>query len=94
MKLTAALVARISGAAIFLALIRTISEVFRLHYVNPASFGYELIKPFLAGALICAAALQAINLLYAYRRYRVATATAAVTVALLLTIKFYYAIPG
>ena len=40
-------IAKVSTIIIFLALIRTISEIFRLHYYSQSILTYEKIKPFM-----------------------------------------------
>jgi hypothetical protein len=47
------MISKIAMIAIFLALIRTIAECFRLNYISKHSPTFEILHPFLIGALIC-----------------------------------------
>jgi hypothetical protein len=49
--------ARISTVIVFLALIRTLSEPFRLHHYSSIPLTYEVLKPYITGALIASIAL-------------------------------------
>jgi len=47
------MISKIAVIAIFLALIRTIAECFRLDYISKHTTTFEDLRPFLIGALIC-----------------------------------------
>lgn len=83
---------RVATVIIFLALIRCISEVFRLAYYAPGAFTYTLITPFLLGALICAVALLAMSVLSFYSIYKPITVIAILTVVSLMVLKYYYSL--
>ena len=61
---------RIATLIIFLALIRTISEPFRLQYYSVTSLTYVQIRPFLIGGLISAIGLLAMTILSFYQRHK------------------------
>ena len=75
---------------IFLALIRTISEPFRLQYYSEKPLTYEEIKPFLIGALVSAIALLVMTILFYYRRYKFIIATCILAIVLLVIVKIIY----
>jgi hypothetical protein len=86
-------IAKISTIIIFLALIRCISETFRLHYYAPATLTFEEIKPFLMGALLTSIALLAMNILFYFGKYKMIIATCILTIIALLILKYIYLIP-
>lgn len=83
----------IAFVAIFLALIRCIAEPFRLQHYSTATLGFDVIKPFLVGALCAAIGLAAMLVLQYYKKHIAVILTAAVVVGLLVIIKVTYSIP-
>ncbi len=84
---------RIAGVAIliiFLALIRTISEPFRLQYYSETSLTFEQVKPFLIGALISAIGLLLMTLFFFYKKYKLIIATCILTIIAMLIVKYIY----
>ena len=74
----------------FLALLRTLGEVFRLEYVRGAGLRLSEIQPFLITGLLTAVLCFAAVVLYFLRWYRGAAATGAATVVVLLVYKFAF----
>ena len=83
-------IARVSTIIIFLALIRTISEIFRLHYYSQSTLTYEKIKPFIVGILISSIALLIITIFSYYRKHKAIIITTVFTIITLLIIKFMF----
>jgi hypothetical protein len=83
-------ISRFSIAIVLLALIRSIGEVFRLHYTSPEIFSYQLIKPFLIAAFICSVSVFIMVLLSFYRKSSFIIAIAILTIMLMFAIKFLY----
>lgn len=88
----ALIVSRVAMLAIFLALIRCISEPLRLQYYSLSAVSVDEIRPFLYGALICAGSLFSMTILSFYARYKWITATAIITIVLMLIVKWHYSI--
>ena len=78
---------------IFLALIRCISEPFRLQFYAPTSLTFDDIKAFLIGALISAGAMFAMTVLFYFGKHRIVIATGILTILILLIVKMIYLIP-
>jgi hypothetical protein len=74
----------------FLALIRSLGEVFRLRYLRGAALQIADIQPFVVGAAIAAVLGLVAVLLYFGRRYTAVVAVAGLTVAVLLVYKFVF----
>lgn len=85
-------VSRAATIVIFLALIRCISEVFRLNYYAADPPTFFVFRPFLIGALTAAIALLAMTILSFYGRYKAITVIAVCTVIVLLIEKYVYGI--
>jgi prolipoprotein diacylglyceryltransferase len=75
---------------IFLALIRCISEPFRLQYYTAGSLTFADIKPFLLGALVTSLALLIMTILALFRKYKIINVACVLTVAALFIIKGIY----
>ncbi|CAN5575758.1 hypothetical protein BH10BAC2_BH10BAC2_10210 [soil metagenome] len=84
--------ARLSIIVIFLALIRCIAEIFRLHYYAATEIDYQVILPFLLGALVTAIACLLMFILSLFSRYTLIIVIAALTILALLYLKFSFAI--
>ena len=78
---------------IFLALIRCISEPFRLQYYSTKALTFVDIKPFLIGSLVTSLALLLMIILSFLGKYRIVNATSILTIVVLLIIKVIYMIP-
>ncbi len=71
----------------FLALVRTLAEVYRLRHVAGGRMEFAQAQPFIAGGLIAAVLCWAAVTLYFFRRFRATVAVAALTVVVLLVYK-------
>ncbi len=78
---------------IFLALIRCVSEPFRLQYYSTKALTFVDIKPFLIGSLVTSLALLIMTILSFFRKYKIINATCILTIVILLIIKKKYMIP-
>ena len=73
---------------LFLALVRTLSEIFRLKYVHGGVMTFATTEPFLIGALVAAIGCWLAVTLYFFRLHVAVMFTAVATVAGLLAVKF------
>ena len=80
----------IATGIIFLALIRTFSEPFRLQYYSSTPLTFVEIRPFLIGALVAAAGLLVMTILFYFGRYKIILLTCILTINLLLIVKKIY----
>jgi len=78
---------------IFLALIRCVSEPFRLQYYSTKALTFVDIKPFLMGSLVTSLALLIMTLLSFAGRYKLIITICILTVVVLFIIKGIYMIP-
>jgi hypothetical protein len=86
-------IAKIATIITFLALIRSISEPFRLQYYSKAILTYDEIKPFLIGSLTAAIGLLAMTILFYFGKHKIIIATCILTIIILLLVKKFYLIP-
>lgn len=86
-------ISKIATVIIFLALIRCISEPFRLQYYSATSLTFADIKPFLIGSLVAAMGLFAMTILFYFGRHRIVIVTCILTIIILLIVKKIYLIP-
>jgi len=86
-------ISKIATVIIFLALIRSISEPFRLQYYSKTILTYDEIKPFLIGSLIAASGLLVMTILSYFGRYKIIIASCILIIVLLLIVKKIYLIP-
>jgi len=86
-------ISKIATVIIFLALIRSISEPFRLQYYSKTLLTYDEIKPFLIGSLIAAIGLLVMTVLFYFGKYKIIIATCILTIIILLLVKKFYLIP-
>ena len=82
----------IAMATIFLALIRCVSEPFRLQYYATKNLTFVDIKPFLVGALVTSLSLLIMSVLSIFGKYKSIVATSLLTINVLLIIKRMYII--
>lgn len=90
MKINGNKAAKISLLIVFLALIRSIGEFFRLRYVHGTALTIEMVRPFMAAAMVCAVSLMFMNVLFFYSKFRWVTLLAFVAVGVLFFLKYYY----
>lgn len=69
-------VATIAIAAQFLALVRTLGEVFRLKYYVPEQYTLDVVEPFVGASLFTAVLVAGAVAAFATGRYRAATTIA------------------
>lgn len=72
-------ISKIATIILYLALIRCISEPFRLQYYSATSLTFGDIKPFLIGSLVAALGLFAMTILFYFGRHRIIIATLGLT---------------
>jgi len=85
-------ISRISIFAVFLGLIRSLSEPFRLQYYSTIPLGFEQVKPFLIGALVAATGLLLMTILSFYNRDRFIIFMAVLTILSMILVKFEFRI--
>jgi len=74
---------------VFLALIRTLSEPFRLHHYSSIPLTYEVLKPYIAGALIASIALLAMTTLSFFSKHGIVLIIAIFAILALFMVKIY-----
>jgi|WetSurMetagenome_2_1015567.scaffolds.fasta_scaffold434200_2 hypothetical protein len=85
-------IGRIAIFAVFLGLIRSLSEPFRLQYYSTTPLSFEQVKPFLVGCIMASIGLLIMTLLSFYNRYRIIVLIAALTILSMIIVKFQYQI--
>ena len=80
---------RISTVIVFLALIRTLSEPFRLHHYSAVPLSYEVLKPYITGALIASIALLAMTAFSFFSKHAVVLIIAILAILALFLVKIY-----
>lgn len=78
---------------IFLALIRCVSEPFRLQYYSTKALTFVDIKPFLIGSVVTSLALIIMTILSFFGKYKIINAACILTIVVLLIIKRIYLKP-
>jgi hypothetical protein len=86
-------ISKIVTVIIFLALIRSISEPFRLQYYSRTMLTYDEIKPFLIGSLVATTGLLTMTILFYFGKHKIIIVTSILTIILLLIVKKIYLIP-
>jgi hypothetical protein len=80
----------IAVTVVFLALIRTLTECFRLEYVLHRDIPLSQLKPFLIGTLVAAVGALVMTFLLFGQRYKWMVAVALLVIAGLVSIKIIY----
>ena len=88
MKITALHYSRILVIVVFLALLRTSYEIYRLHALNGLNFSIEGAMPYNYAIFVCGSALLVMNLLQWAGKYSLCSALGLITVVALILIKF------
>jgi hypothetical protein len=84
-RITARRLSELAITVLFLALVRTLAEYFRLRYVRGAALGLADVAPYITGGLMAAVGAWAAVVAYFFGRYRVAIGiVVAVVVAMLI----------
>jgi hypothetical protein len=81
--------ARISTVVVFLALIRTLSEPFRLHHYSSMQLSYETLKPYITGALLLSIALFAMIVFSFFSKHTIVLIIAVLAILTLFITKIY-----
>ncbi len=79
---------QLAVTGLFLALVRTLGEYFRLRHAGGAPAGEDVLAIYVAGALVAAVACWISVTLYFFRRYRSSALVFPLAVAVMLCIKF------
>ena len=80
-------IAQLAICVQFLALVRSLAEVFRLRYVQGPALDVATVVPYVGGALLAAVLTWAAVLCYFAGRDRAAVGVAGLTIVALLVIK-------
>ena len=75
---------------IFLALIRCVTEPFRLQYYSAKTLTFVDIRPFLMGSVVTSLALLIMTVLSLFGKYKIIIAISILTIVVLLFIKWMY----
>ena len=86
-------IAKAAIIIIFLALIRCISEGFRLQHYSEIELTFSQLKPFLIASLITAIALLIMVISLFYQKNKLIIGLAIITISLLIIVKWKYSIP-
>jgi hypothetical protein len=81
------LLAQVGICVQFLALVRSLAEVFRLRYVQGPALAVATIVPYVGGALLAALLTWIAVLCYFWGRDRAAIGVAGLTIVALLVVK-------
>lgn len=76
--------------AVFLGMIRSLSEPFRLQHYSALPLSFQQVKPFLLGSLVAAIGLLGMFIFSQYNRYRFIMFIAMLTILSMMIIKFKY----
>jgi hypothetical protein len=87
MRISAQRGAAIAVLALFLALVRTLTEIYRLHVVRGPGFVVADALPYVTGAMIAAVGAGAAVGCYMWKRYRLSIAVAAGAIVVMLGYK-------
>jgi hypothetical protein len=82
--------AQIAIIILFLALVRSMSEYFRLKYVHGSGLEPAMFEPFLKGAIFTAVCTLLAVILYFFNRMTAVTVIAALTIICLLIYKLLF----
>lgn len=81
--------ARVAITIQFLALVRTMSEVYRLRWAAGGRLSFEQAQPYVAGGLIAAVFCWTAVTLYFFRHFRMCVAVAAAMVVIMIAYKLH-----
>jgi hypothetical protein len=85
-------ISRIAMVIVFLALIRVIAEYFRLDYSTKEPVTFDILKPYLIGALVCSISCLIMAIFSFYAKSKVIIAIAAFTIIILVFIKIRFSV--
>lgn len=83
-------ISRIAIVIIFLALIRTIAEFFRLEYILGDALTTQQVKPFIIGALAASISCLLMTILSFYLKHKIIIIVSVLTIIALVLIKNIY----
>jgi hypothetical protein len=87
LRITARRSSELAIMVLFLALIRTLAEYYRLKHVHGTQLVLAEVAPYITGALIAALGAWAAVAAYFFGRYRLSAGVVAVAIGLMLTYK-------
>jgi hypothetical protein len=79
--------ARVGITIQFLALVRTLAEIYRLRHAAGGTMEFVRAEPYVGGGIIAAVLCWIAVTLYFFRRFRASVAVAVLTVVVLLAFK-------
>jgi len=83
------ILARISTVTVFLALIRALSEPFRLQHYSSLPLTYEMLKPYITGALVASIALFAMTVFSFFSKHTTVIVIGLLAILVLFIIRIY-----
>ena len=83
-------VAQVSIGVLFLAILRTVGEYYRLRWFLGPEAGLKAFEPFIGGLALAVAGTMAAVALYFARRFRLVVWVTAITVAALILYKVMF----
>jgi sugar phosphate permease len=86
-RITVRRLSELAITALFLALVRTLAEYYRLRYVRGTALGLADVAPYITGGLMAAVGAWAAVVAYFFGRYRVATGIVVTVVVAMLVYK-------
>ncbi|HEX5002535.1 MAG TPA: hypothetical protein VFW78_08555 [Bacteroidia bacterium] len=82
--------ARVATIILLIALVRTLSEPFRLQYYSGQKLDFEMMKPFLMAGLLIAGGLIAMQLAGYFKKHLLMSLIAVLVIAGMVAIKVVY----
>jgi hypothetical protein len=86
-RISARRVSELAITGLFLALVRSLAEYYRLRYVRGAALSLAEVAPYITGGLMAALGSWAAVVAYFFGQYRLATGVVAVVIVSLLVYK-------
>ncbi len=86
-RISARQVSQLAITVLFLALVRTLAEYYRLRYVRGTALALAEVAPYITGGLMAALGVWAAVVAYFLGRYRVATGIVVAAIAAMLVYK-------
>jgi hypothetical protein len=86
-RITGRRVAEVAISVLFLALLRALSEYYRLEYTRGSALTLAEVAPFITGALMAALGLWAAVIAYFVERYRLAIGIVGAVISAMLIYK-------
>lgn len=86
-QMTARRLSQIAITALFLALVRTLGEYYRLRYVRGPALGLDEVAPYVTGALMAALGVWAAVTAYFFGRFRTSIGIVLSMIAVMIAYK-------